>query len=151
MQNHPGLQVSPGFSGRHGGTSNVLPPILSSSLLSSLLVSSAVKPLGGSVSSQPLSVQVAVSWCLKKWRETPFLLFRHYLLPQVPKPCDLCPVCHGTPSLSICRAALHRLTHVSREEGREPKAETFFLFHSRFLRPRPPLPIILSTSRLPLN
>lgn len=74
VRNQPALPVSSSFSGRPGA-----PPVLSSSTLSSLLVSSAVKPLGGSVSSQPRSQPPAnaLSWCLKTWREASCLLCCH--------------------------------------------------------------------------
>lgn len=67
-----------GVSGRQGGTCSGPPSILCCSALSSLLVSPAVKPLGGSVSSQPqsqsFSARVALSWRLKVWREALSLL-----------------------------------------------------------------------------
>lgn len=82
VKNHPCLQVSApptqGVSGRQGGTCSGPPSILCCSALSSLLVSPAVKPLGGSVSSQPqsqsFSARVALSWRLKVWREALSLL-----------------------------------------------------------------------------
>lgn len=80
----PAHQVSPSFSGRHGGTTNVVPPILSCSALSPLLVSPAVKPLGGAVShlSRGQTLSHACSpplGGLKTWREALLFYFVIYI------------------------------------------------------------------------
>lgn len=76
----------PQFSGRHGVTSNAPPTILSSSTLSPRFVSSAVKPLGGSVSSQPLS-QPPIRGCslLVSHGGKPLLFYFAVFVPPGPR------------------------------------------------------------------
>ena len=120
------------------------------STLSSLLVSPAMKPLGGTVSSQPLSqslsAKVALSWCLKMWRETPFLLLCCIFSsrPQSSMTCVQC-LTEPLPSLPVGSPSTG-LRHESLElrQGTKVRDETFFPSHPPFTTPTPPLPILLS-------
>lgn len=125
----PGL---PQCSWETCGTSVVLPPIFPCETCSSLLVSPAMKPLGGSVSSQPLSqplsAKVALSWGLKTWREAPSLPFYHSFSPRSQSGMT-CTQCLTEPLPSLPAGSPSTGSDMSlRSLGREPKLERRFFF-----------------------
>ena len=123
------------------GTSAVFPPIFPCKTCSSLLVSPAMKPLGGSVSSQPLSqplsAKVALSWGLKTWREAPSLPLYHSFSPRSQSGMT-CTQCLTEPLPSLPAGSPSTGSDMSLWGlGREPKSERRFLcFPCPFPHPR---------------